>query len=182
MTTPNLIENGTDVATLRQEVAERPRMTYVDFFKERVEVTKAFCDSAKLYIQLSTAALVLPLVFAQTILGKDVIDKGLHVTGVGAWSLGVAWISFLLAIGSGGLYQWLVIRRMWDDLHGNEQHRAAFGELFHSGFRQTPWVPKFYSHNRSFWYGAMIVFFHVGAISFVVYASNILGLWSLFHR
>jgi ABC-type dipeptide/oligopeptide/nickel transport system permease component len=177
MTTPDLPDNATAVATMmQQQAAWPPVMTYADFFKSRMDVTKAFCETAKLYIQLSTAALALPLLFTQTIMGKDAADKGLQTTGAGAWTLAVAWLSFLLAVAFGSLYQWLVIRGMWNDLHYNKFHQAAYRGFFHSGFRNTAWVPQLNKHNRSIWYGLMLGFFYLGAVFFVIYAANRLGL------
>ena len=84
--------------------------------------------------------------------------------------LGRTWVSFLLAIGFGSAYQWLSIRAMWNDLHRNKFHEMLYGELVESGFRHTKWMLQLDKHNRSIWYGLMLVFFHLGAIFFVVYA------------
>jgi hypothetical protein len=35
-------------------------MTYTDFFKARTELVKALADSARSYVQISSAALALP--------------------------------------------------------------------------------------------------------------------------
>src|SRR5258708_3009591 len=39
-------------------------------FKAKLEMTKAFCDTAKGYVQISSAGLALPLLFQQAMLGK----------------------------------------------------------------------------------------------------------------
>jgi hypothetical protein len=41
-----------------------------DEFKAKLEMTKAFCDTAKGYAQISSAGLALPLLFQQAMLGK----------------------------------------------------------------------------------------------------------------
>jgi len=43
-------------------------MTYTDFFKARTELVKALADSARSYIQISSAALALPLLFSRALL------------------------------------------------------------------------------------------------------------------
>jgi hypothetical protein len=148
-------------------------MTYADFFKTRLEVTKAYSEGAKGFVQLSSAALALPLVFTQAILGKRVADQGLHgIDRFSFWTLVLAWISFLLAILFGSLYQWLAPRRMWDDLHRNPEHKARYGHLI----QIWPKGHAFDGFDRSILYFLMIVCFCVGAVSFVLYANSAIGL------
>jgi hypothetical protein len=148
-------------------------MNYGDFFKTRMEVMKSYSEGAKGFVQLSSAALTLPLVFTQAILGKRVADQGLHgVDRFGFWTLVLAWFSFLLAILFGSLYQWLAPRRMWDDLHRNPEHEARYGRLI----QKWPTGHTFDGFDRSILYFLMILFFCVGAVSFVLYASRAVGL------
>lgn len=144
------------------------RLSFADEFKSRMELTKAFCETAKSYIQISAAALALPIVFTQALLGKNVADSGLRAFGLRP-SLVCSWLFFLLAIGFGLVYQWLAIRKAWDELH-----RVQFTDrkAAQAGFRTTWWVPQFREFNRSLLYGAMVVCFYVGAILFVVFAAN----------
>jgi hypothetical protein len=144
------------------------RMSYTDFFKARTELTKAFCDAAKAYIQISSAALALPLLFTQSLLGKDIAERGLGLSGL-PLTLTVSWGSFLLSIGFGLCYQWLATRRLWDQLHSDHITAETAKQW---GFRTTPTVPTFEGVNRSFIYGAMVLFFYVGAISFVLFAAK----------
>jgi hypothetical protein len=146
------------------------RMAYAEEFKSRVDLTKSFCDTAKTYIQISSAALALPIFFTQAVLGKEAAERGLRGVGVPC-SLVVAWTSFLLAIGFGLAYQWLAIRRMWDELHTTQ---ATDQNIAQPGFRTTRWVPKFEWLNRSYLYGCMLGFFYLGAIFFVVFAAHVL--------
>jgi len=145
-------------------------MSYKDEFKSRVDLMKAFCGTAKTYIQLSAAALALPMVFTQAMLGKDAVEKGLRAVGVPC-SLVLASISFLIAIAFGLLYQWLAIRLVWDELH---RAQITDQNIAEPGFRTTWWVPQLRWLNRSILYGGMLVFFYLGAILFVVFAASAL--------
>jgi len=140
---------------LKAEAIRQNHMSFTDAFKSKVDVIKAFCDTAKTYIQISSAALALPMVFTQAILGKDIAEKGFRDFGL-PWSLILAWISFLLAIGFGLAYQWLAIRMVWGELHRAQRTRWNADS---PGFRTTRWVPQFRRFNRSFLYGGMVVFF-----------------------
>jgi hypothetical protein len=144
------------------------RMSYAEEFKSKVDLTKAFCETAKTYIQISSAALALPMLFTQAVLGKEAAGNGLRGVGVPC-SLVLAWISFLLAIGFGLLYQWLAVRLMWDELH---RAQTTNQNLTQPGFRTTWWVPQFRWLNRSLPFACMLGFFYLGAILFVVFAAR----------
>lgn len=149
-------------------------MSYTDFFRARMEVTKAYCEGAKGFVQLGAAALALPLVFTQAILGKDVAEKGLQgVEQFRFWTLAVAWCSFLIAIIFGAAYQWLAPRRAWDDLHRHPEHVERYKGLIHlwPASRAWDWL------DRSILYLVMIAAFCIGAVSFVLYAAKTMGLW-----
>jgi len=121
-------------------------MPFAEEFKSKLEITKAFCDTAKSYIQISAAALALPIVFTQALLGKEAAEKGIRAVGLPC-SLVLSWISFLLAIGLGLAYQWLAIRALWDEIH-----RVQFTDERASqrGFRITGLIPQFRDFNRSY--------------------------------
>jgi hypothetical protein len=150
-------------------------MSYSEFLKARTDITKAFCDTAKVYIQLSSAGLALPLLFTQAILGTGKWVQGLNATG--RYSLLLAWVFFLIAILAGAYYQWFAIRGMWNDLHRSELMKETHGKLIYSGFRKTPGIPQFEKSNRSRPYGVMLISFFAGAISFAVFAINSLVRW-----
>jgi hypothetical protein len=99
-----------------------------DVFKCRIDLMRAYCDTAKSYIQLSTGALVLPLVFTQTIYGKHSGENGLGAQGI-PLSLIACWGSFLLSVGCGVLYQWLAIRAFGQP-GGYPLSRALIGRVF----------------------------------------------------
>lgn len=142
----------------------------VEELKVKLDLTKAFGDTAKSYIQISSAALALPIIFTQAILGKDAAEKGLHSVGV-PYTLYAAWVCFLLAIAFGLIYQWSSIRRVWDNLHAIQQTDATTTK---PGFRETWWVPHFPNLNLSLFYGAMMGFFFWGAFFFVVFAASLI--------
>ena len=139
-----------------------------DVFKSRIDLMKAYCDTAKSYVQLSTGALVLPLLFTQAIFGKQTGEQGLAAQGI-PLSLRACWGCFLVSIGCGLLYQWLAIRLVWDELHALNRTRENAGD---PGFRTTWWIPSFARLNRSSLYGAMVAFFFAGAFCFVLFAAS----------
>ena len=144
-------------------------MPYSEEFKARIEVTKAFCDSAKTYIQISSAALALPLLFTQAILGKQVAEEGL---GYVPYSLRVSWLFFALSILCATLYQWLATRRLWDELHLVHRTDQNASE---PGYRRTWWIfqeEQLRHLNLSAIYGLMVLLFVLGGISFVVFAGG----------
>lgn len=147
------------------------RMSYKDFFASRTELTKAFCDSAKSYIQISSATLALPLLFTQAMLGKAAAESGLEAFDLRVPWLVLAWLSFLSAIGFGLFYQWLPVRRLWDQLHKDHITDANKDRW---GFKRTPGIPQFNWLNRSILYGGMVASFFLGAIFFVLFAFGVI--------
>ena len=73
-------------------------------FGSQQKIMKMFCDNAKVYIQLSGAALALTLTFAREILH---IPADRNVTDV--WMI-LMWCCFLLAVVSGAFYQYLAVK------------------------------------------------------------------------
>jgi hypothetical protein len=98
----DLEQSGSWLRQAKEKLLKEP-MSYTDFFKARAELVKAYCESAKSYIQISSAALALPLLFTQALLGEHAAKQGLYAIGV-PWSLAAAWLSFLLAIAFGLAY------------------------------------------------------------------------------
>lgn len=144
--------------------------TEEDELKLRFDVVKAFGDTVKSYIQISSAALALPLVFTQAIFGKTAAERGLRSVGV-PYTIYAAWACFLVAIAFGLLYQWLSVRRVWDDLH-NMQRTAQ--NVDRPGFRITSWVIHFEQFNLSKVYGGMVFFFFWGAALFVIFSITVI--------
>ena len=111
-------------------------LTPGDELRLKLDVVKAFGETAKSYIQISSAALALPLLFTQAILGKNAAENGLRSVGVPLTLYG-AWGAFLFSIGFGLIYQWSSIRRVWDELH---EMQITDQNVNDPGFRRTSWV------------------------------------------
>ena len=144
--------------------------TQEDELKIRFEVVKEFGETANSYIQISSAALAIPLLFTQAIFGEKAAKLGLRSVGV-PYTVYGAWFCFVLAIVFGVLYRWASIRRVWDDLH-NMQRTA--GNADRPGFRIMWWVIHFPNFNLSLFYGGMMVFFFFGVFLFAVFAITVL--------
>jgi hypothetical protein len=147
-------------------------MTYTDFFKARTELVKALADSARSYIQISSAALALPLLFSRALLAGGAAKSGSYAMGV-PWSLVAACAFFLVAIVCGLFYQWLIVRRLWDKLHRDHITADYAAEW---GVAQSAFVPKFEWLDRSWLYGGMVCSFIVGATLLVWFAWTVLAM------
>ena len=69
------------------------------------EIMKAYIDTAKSFTQVSTAALLLPIVFFRQLLALDP-GKPMQRDSL----LRLTWLSFLVATGFGLLYQYLAVK------------------------------------------------------------------------
>jgi hypothetical protein len=143
----------------------REKMSYTEFFKSRTDLVKAQCETVKSYIQISSAALALPILFTKAWFGEPAAKAGFHAMGV-PWSLRAAWVSFLLAIGFGLAYQWLIVRRLWDKLHRDHLTSDNAEEW---AVAQAAIIPKLEWLDRSYLYGGMVICFYVGACFFVFF-------------
>ena len=144
--------------------------TNEDELKVRFDVVKAFGDTANSYIQISTAALAIPLLFTQAIFGENAAKQGLRSVGV-PYTVYGSWFCFVVAIALGVLYRWASVRRVWDDLH-NMQRTTENTDR--PGFRIMSWVIHFPDFNLSILYGGMMFFFFFGALLFAVFAITVL--------
>jgi hypothetical protein len=138
-------------------------------FEARLELTKAFGDTAKSYIQISSAALALPLLFTQAVLGKDIADHGL---GSNSWSLVTAWLCFLMSIAFGLTYQWFSVRRLWDDFH---EANWTPEKSSRPGYRKTWWVISFSKFNLAWLWFGMAGSFYLGSILFTWFAYELIS-------
>jgi hypothetical protein len=139
-----------------------------EFFKARIELIKNFSDTAKTYIQISSAGLAIPVVFVQALLGKTAAERGLAADGAPVL-LWLMWACFLGAIACGLIYQWLINRRLWDNLHSplSDHVKRAWGA------GRSSWMPHFENLDRSIPFGLMLGFFYVGAILFVFFVADV---------
>jgi|SRR5215213_6386848 len=120
-------------------------------FNKECKLMGLFIDNAKTYTQLSGAALALSVTFIHEVTGvaKDspiLLD----------WSLIVAWLCFLIAIGAGVSYQYFAVKFLeWkSDIM---RHHKSYPRLL----IEHPW-PLYSLMLVTFYAGA--VFFTVGAI------------------
>jgi ABC-type Fe3+-siderophore transport system permease subunit len=136
-----------------------------DEFEAKLEMTKAFADTAKSYVQISSAGLALPLLFTQAIFGKNRADGGL--LGACPWTLIASWAFFVLAIAFGLTYQWLSIRRIWDQFH---QANRTPENASQPGYRTTRWVIRMDRLNLSLVWLGMVGGFYAAAVLFTIFA------------
>lgn len=141
-----------------------------DELRMRFDVVKEFGDTANSYIQISSAALAIPLLFTQAIFGENAAKQGLRSVGV-PYTVYGAWFCFVLAIVFGVLYRWASVRRVWDDLHDMQRTSENADR---PGFRIMWWVIRFPNFNLSKLYGGMMFFFFWGVSLFAVFAITVL--------
>ena len=122
-----------------------------------LELIKVYIDSARAFIQLSSAGLLAPVILKSNIFG--LFQKEDEYSGFELMFVCLSWIFFLLAIGAGILYQYVAIK---------------FAE-----YRLDPkgtYVPHLFealvkTHGPGWVYGLMVVSFYGGAIAVVLYSS-----------
>lgn len=112
------------------------------------EIMKAFIDTAKSFTQVSAAALVLPIFFFRQLLALDPA-KPVHVD----WLLFATFLCFLIAIGSGLLYQYLAVKYL-------------AGHYWTGDWVKSQKLVR----NPQYAYACMIVPFYLGALFFMARA------------
>jgi hypothetical protein len=140
-----------------------------DELKTKFDIVQSFGETVKNYIQISAGGLALPLLFTQAIFGKKA-ENGVSHTGSPCFLYG-AWAGFLLAIGFGLVYQWLSIRRVWDEFHTMTWTEEKKGQ---PGYRMSKPIPHIPKLNLSYFYGGMAVCFFMGVVAFVWFAATTL--------
>ena len=128
----------------RDAASEAPNK---DDFDREQKVMSMFCDNAKTYIQLSSAALVLTLTFVRQILHVP-DDKNI----ANLWMM-LMWGCFLLAVLSGAFYQYLAVKH----LEGLADPDAG---------KEWDWL------QPGIIYAVMLAAFYGGAVVFTVYAIS----------
>ncbi len=103
-----------------------------------------YSDSAKSYTQISAAALLLPVFLVRQVVGVAQSEP-MNLK----WPLYASWLSFLLSIIAGLLYQYFAIKYVQAETE--KEHGASFVLV-----RRPRYV-----------YGAMLVAFFSGAVFFV---------------
>lgn len=117
-------------------------------FNQEFKVMGLFIDNAKTYTQLSGAAIALSVTFVREVVG---VAKENPISL--DWSLVVAWLCFLIAIGAGVAYQYYAAKFLeWKS--NIERHHDSY--------------PRFLIEHPWPLYSLMLVTFYAGAIAFTV--------------
>ncbi len=122
-----------------------------------LETMKAYIDTTKTFIQLSSGGLVLPLAIKTQVLNLFRTDGTYNQ--IALILICVSWFCFLLAIGAGALYQYGAVKFV-------EEHDNP----------QATYVPSLLSclvHGKNGpgpAYGVMLAAFYIGAILVVFYS------------
>ncbi len=119
----------------------------VDRFEVNQTIIPLYMESAQTFLELGIAALALTVIFREKILGEIVV-KRVPVP------LLISWLSFLVAIGASGFYQYLAVKFL-DHLSGTGGNIKYFKSLVLAPGRV---------------YGVMLVSFFTGAL-FLVWSS-----------
>lgn len=113
-------------------------------------IMPAYIDTAKMFSQLSVGALILSIGFQEKVLGR-VGRKFVTVFLI------VSWFLFLIAIGSGAVYQWTAVHFMDYYLSGQPEPEGFYGSAWWAFFMQP-----------GIWYAVMMVAFFLGALLLVI--------------
>ena len=111
-------------------------------------------------MQIASAGLALPLIFAQAILGQSILGGELP------WTLYCFWVSLLLCVFFGLTYQWLAVRPLWDQFHN--AHKTLENSQ-DPGFRESRWIFKTDRLNPSVVYLGMTATFVLGGVFFILF-------------
>lgn len=149
--------------SIRESPATRPRRERSEGslrlspieFEYLQKIMSAYSDNAKTYNQVSMAALFLPIVFLQKVLGTP--DGELRPP----WPMVVSWVLFLVSIGAGLLYQLLAIKYL-------EREMEGWGK--YTGFLCT--LRETIDSQPGYVYDVMILTFYLASCAFVIGALN----------
>ena len=114
------------------------------------KIMDLFSQTAKIYTNISVAALMLPITFIRQVLGigeKDPIKASLDYYMICSWGF------FLLAIGSGLLYQYLAVKFIESKMEKKQN---------------VSWFVA----NPGYIYGIMLGAFFIGALLFTLGAYH----------
>jgi hypothetical protein len=152
-------------STVPDPSRRKARKFETEEFNAKLEMTKAFCDTAKSYVQIGSLGVALPLLFRQVMLGETDAKKAL---GSLPWALGASWLFFLLSIAFGLIYQWLSMRRLWDQYHAGNWTPERANE---PGYRTTSGILQTETMNLSWVWLGMTGSLFAGALFFAIYSG-----------
>jgi hypothetical protein len=121
------------------------------------EVMKLYLNGSRVFIQLSSAGLLVPIVLPTDVVGIFGRDHALSLAE--RVVVFVSWAAFLMAIGAGALYQYAAVKFLEykADQEGTHLPRPLKWLVLEAG----PGVA----------YGIMVVAFYIGATAVVAYSS-----------
>ncbi len=120
-----------------------------------LELIKAYIDSAKSFVQLSSAGLLVPVALKSNVFG--IFQKGEQYSTFELTFACLSWLFFLVAIGAGVLYQYVAIKFVE---YRNEKKKTYVPRLLESLVKgRGPGVA----------YGVMLGSFYGGAVILVLY-------------
>lgn len=124
--------------------------------RDDMDIIKQYLESAKSFVQLSSAALVIPVALKTKVLG--IPEGGRRFEGLEILAICVSWALFLGAIGAGAFYQYAATKFVEYRRSPRETYVSAILEPFVKG--QGPGVI----------YGVMVVAFFCGALCVILYS------------
>lgn len=152
---------GTETRSCRKRSEDTLRLSTREF-EYLQKIMSAYSDNAKTYNQVSMAALFLPIVFLQKVLGTQ---EGNPLRP--PWPMVVSWVLFLVSIGAGLLYQLLAVKYLEREMDGWGEYTGPFCKLRETLDSQPGYV-----------YDVMILTFYLASCAFVIgalKANEILG-------
>ena len=109
-------------------------------------IISLFIDNAKTYVQLSSGALAISIVFMKALTGSE----NTHPMPISA-CLVCSWLLFVVAIGCGVFYQYLGVKYLEAKVDTSYKRLAGLGRII-----ERPW--PFYMIMMAAFYGGMIAF------------------------
>ena len=121
-----------------------------------LDIIKEYVQSAKSFVQLSSAGLVVPLAFRVKVLG--IPEGGQRFDKFELVAMCALWAFFLVAIGTGVFYQYIAIKFV-------EYRRSP-----HETYVPALLRPIVEEYGPGTVYGVMVVTFYCGALCVVLYS------------
>jgi hypothetical protein len=122
------------------------------------EIVKAYIDTTKTIVQLSSAGLVLPLTLKTAF--SEISSNSGSLGGGGLVFIVLSWLCFLVAIGAGSLYPYVAVK-------------SVEKELFPEETFVPDWLKALVNDPGNV-YGVMLIAFFGGAFFVVFYSSSLI--------
>lgn len=128
----------------------------LDKGRDDMDIIKQYIECAKSFVQLSSAALVIPVALKTKVFG--IPEGGRRFEGMELVAVCVSWALFLVAIGAGAFYQYAATKFVEYTRSPQETFLSAIVKPFVKG------------HGPGVLYGVMVVAFFCGALCVVLYS------------